>query len=139
MTTEQTMSRHEMREAAFQVLFAGAGTTETDRALVYQEVLPEDVQPPVYLTGLVDGVLANQDALDTAITSKLKAGWQLSRLAKADLIALRLGLYEIQFEPDLPDKVAVNEAIELTKRYSDEQAAKFVNGILGHFVAHANA
>jgi N utilization substance protein B len=49
------------------------------------------------------------------------------------LITLRLGLYEIQYEP-IPDKVAIDEAIELAKKYSDDKAAKFVNGILAHFV-----
>lgn len=55
-------------------------------------------------------------------------------MSKTDLILLRLGLFELQFVPDVPDKVAVNEALELAKTYGDDADAKFINGILGHFV-----
>ncbi|WP_125704464.1 transcription antitermination factor NusB [Lacticaseibacillus daqingensis] len=128
------LGRHDSREAAFKALFALDGNPEADREQVYADVLPADTTASAYMVGLIDGVLANEAALDAAITSKLKAGWRLDRLTRPDLIVLRLGLYEVQFEADLPDKVAVNEAIELARKYSDEQAAKFVNGILGQFV-----
>ncbi|MCI1985621.1 MAG: transcription antitermination factor NusB [Lactobacillus sp.] len=127
------LGRHEIREAAFKALFALNANPEADRDAVYADALPADMVTPTYMVELVDGVLANQAALDAAIASKLKAGWRLERLTKPDLIMLRLGLYEIQYEA-LPDKVAINEAIELAKKYSDDQAAKFINGILAHFV-----
>lgn len=128
------LDRHDTRTAAFKALFALASNPEADRQAVYEEALPKNVEAPAYLTTLVDGVLANQDALDAAITGKLKAGWTLQRLSKPNLILLRLGLYEIQFVPEVPDKVAVNEALELAKTYGSDADAKFINGILGHFV-----
>ncbi|MFD1484340.1 transcription antitermination factor NusB [Lacticaseibacillus baoqingensis] len=127
------LGRHEIREAAFKALFALNANPEADREAVYADALPQDIETPAYMIELVDGVLAHQAELDAAISGKLKAGWRLERLTKPDLIMLRLGLYEIQYEA-LPDKVAINEAIELAKKYSDEQAAKFINGILAHFV-----
>ncbi|WP_262316263.1 transcription antitermination factor NusB [Lacticaseibacillus parakribbianus] len=129
------LGRHESREAAFQALFALAGNPDADRQAVYADVLDEDETASAYMIALIDGVLAHSAELDAAITGKLKKGWTLSRLTKPDLIVLRLGLYELQYEPELPAKVAVNEAIELAKKYSDESAARFVNGILGHFVS----
>ncbi|WP_225047538.1 transcription antitermination factor NusB [Lacticaseibacillus kribbianus] len=131
------LGRHESREAAFKALFALAGNPDADRQAVYADVVPEDETASAYMITLIDGVLAHTAELDAAIEGKLKKGWSLSRLTKPDLIVLRLGLYELQFEPDLPAKVAVNEAIELAKTYSDDQAARFVNGILGHFVSAA--
>ena len=128
------LDRHETREAAFKVLFALATNPDADRETVYQEVLPEGAATPDYLVTLVDGVLAKQPELDEQIQGKLKAGWTLARLSKTDLILLRLGSYEITAVADVPNRVAVNEAIELAKTYSDDQAAKFINGILGHFV-----
>ncbi|KRN24789.1 hypothetical protein FC75_GL001161 [Lacticaseibacillus camelliae DSM 22697 = JCM 13995] len=101
---------------------------------MYEEALPAHEEAPAYLTTLVDGVLAHQDELDAQISAKLKKGWTLQRLSKTDLILLRLGLFELQFVPDVPDKVAVNEALELAKTYGDDADAKFINGILGHFV-----
>ena len=130
-------NRHEIREAAFQSLFALNANPEADHAAVYADVLASGEEVPDYLTELVDGVLAHQAELDEAISAKLKKGWTLSRLTKTDLIVLRLGLYEIQYETAMPDKAAINEALEIAKTYSDEQAAKFINGILGHFVAKA--
>lgn len=133
MSDRNETSRHQIREAAFQALFALNGNPDADHATVYADVWGDEPVPP-YLVELVDGVLAHQESLDEAIKTHLKPGWQLSRLTKPDLITLRLGLYELQYEPTLPNKVAVNEAINIAKKYSDEQAAKFVNGILGHFV-----
>lgn len=131
------LNRHEIREAAFQTLFALDGNPDATREAVYADVLGEEAVAPQYLDQLVSGVLDHQSELDAAITGKLKKGWRLERLTKPDLIVLRLGLYEIQYETDLPNKVAVNEALELAKTFSDDAAAKFINGILGHFVTTA--
>ena len=79
-------SRHAIREAAFRALFALATNPEADKNAVYAEVLPKDTEVPSYLTALVEGVLANQAALDAALTPQLKKGWTLSRLTKPDLI-----------------------------------------------------
>ena len=72
--------------------------------------------------------------LDSQIEEKLKEGWSLSRLIVTDRILLRLGLYEITSFEETPGRVAINEIIEIAKKYSDETSAKFINGVLSQFV-----
>lgn len=76
------------------------------------------------------GVQQKQKELDEAIGAALK-GWKVSRLSRVDLAILRLAAYEILYMPSLPVKVSINEAVELAKRYSQEAAPAFINGILG--------
>lgn len=82
-----------------------------------------------YARRLVDGVVANRDAID-ALLAVAAQNWDLSRMAVIDRNVLRLGCYEMLHEPDVPTKVAINESIELGKRFSTEQSGAFVNGIL---------
>lgn len=136
-------NRHQIRQAAFQVLFALNANDTLELADAYQAVLTMDqfdaeevveVAVPDYLVFLVTGVTEHQAELDAALTPYLKKGWQLSRLAKPDLIILRLGLFEMQNSTEAPDKVALNEALELAKQFTDDQAKGFINGVLSKFV-----
>ncbi|MBZ1503952.1 transcription antitermination factor NusB [Latilactobacillus curvatus] len=136
-------NRHQIRQAAFQVLFALNANDTLELADAYQAVLTMDqfdaeevveVAVPDYLAFLVTGVTDHQAELDAALTPYLKKGWQLSRLAKPDLIILRLGLFEMQNSTEAPDKVALNEALELAKQFTDDQAKGFINGVLSKFV-----
>lgn len=136
-------NRHQIRQAAFQVLFALNANDTLELADAYQAVLTmdqfdaeevEEVAVPDYLAFLVTGVTEHQAELDAALTLYLKKGWQLSRLAKPDLIILRLGLFEMQNSTEAPDKVALNEALELAKQFTDDQAKGFINGVLSKFV-----
>lgn len=131
------LTRHAIREAAFQTLFAIDANPDADREMTYTAVLPEGETIPGFLISLVDGVALHQTELDAEITAHLKKGWTLSRLSKTSLIIMRLGLYEIKYEDDLPDKAALNEAIELGKKFADEQTARFINGILANFIEPA--
>lgn len=65
-----------------------------------------------------------------ALISKYAKGWSLSRIGKAELALLRLSIYEVLYDENIPQNVAINEAVELAKLYGDEQAPKFINGIL---------
>jgi N utilization substance protein B len=78
---------------------------------------------------LVSGVWHNQTAIDAVIVRYSK-NWKLSRIAKVELTILRLAVHEIMHRPDIPLRVALNEAIELSKRYGDENSRNFINGIL---------
>ena len=82
-----------------------------------------------YARKLVDGTSLNRPAVDALLDEAAK-NWDLSRMAVIDRNVLRLGCYEMLHEPDVPTKVAINEAIELGKRYSTEQSGAFINGIL---------
>ena len=73
------------------------------------------------------------DEIDKIIDG-ISEGWKLNRIGKAELAILRLAIYEIKYDDDIPEKVAINEAIELTKLYCDEEARKFINALLGKLV-----
>lgn len=129
------LTRHKIREVAFQTLFALASEPDADRETIYRSLikLDDDEQVPAYLDFLVSGVVDHQDELDQEISEHLAAGWTLQRLAKADLIILRLALFELQHENDLPQAVAIDEALQLAKTFSDDRSRKFINGVLSNF------
>ena len=79
---------------------------------------------------LVHGVIANQEQLD-AILSEASEHWKLQQMAKVDRIILRIAVYELNIERQVPAKAAINESIELAKTFSGEESGRFVNGILG--------
>lgn len=88
---------------------------------------------PEYLDQLVSGVCQNKYELDETISEHLN-NFSIKRIAKTDLIILRIALYEMQYVDDVPDKVALNEAIELSKKYSDDASRKFINGVLSNCI-----
>lgn len=82
-----------------------------------------------YILDVVDGVYKNMNFINNLIETHSK-GWKISRISRVDLSILRLSIYEICFRDDIPYSVSVNEAVELAKKYSNEDAGSFVNGIL---------
>ncbi len=83
---------------------------------------------------LVHGVLVNQKRLDE-ILSEASEHWRLQQMAKVDRIILRIAVYELNIERQVPTKAAINESIELAKTFSGEESGRFVNGILGRVAA----
>ncbi|MDR1704420.1 MAG: transcription antitermination factor NusB [Clostridiales bacterium] len=86
-----------------------------------------------YVRKTLSGIAEHRDAIDAEIKTRAR-GWELDRLMKTDLAILRLAVYEIMYEPGIPNKVAINEAVELTKVYSGGDSPAFVNGLLGQIV-----
>ena len=132
-----SLTRHKIREIAFQTLFALYSNIDADPVEVEKQVLSESnpkEEVPEYLTALVKGVLDNQSEIDGIISSYLKKGWSLPRLNKTDLLILRVAVYEIKYVDDVPSKVALNEALQLAKEFSDEKSKRFINGILANLV-----
>src|SRR5258708_3567890 len=82
----------------------------------------------------VQGVIAYRESLDS-IPSEASDHWKLGQMAKVDRIILRIAVYEIAIDRQVPTKAAINESIELAKTFSGEEAGRFVNGILGRVVA----
>jgi N utilization substance protein B len=128
------LTRHHIREIAFQTLFALNTNEQTDWQDFFQVLTDGQYgdEYPKYLHQLIAGVLDHKPAIDQLIQKYLIAGWSLNRIAKTDLIILEIALYEMIYVDDLPAKVSINEAIELAKKYSDDRSRKFVNGILSH-------
>jgi N utilization substance protein B len=85
--------------------------------------------PPPYLLELVDGVSAHQEELDSLI-ARYSEHWRLERMVAVDRSLLRLSTYELLYQPEIPPKVVLNEAVELAKRYGTEESGAFVNAIL---------
>jgi N utilization substance protein B len=88
--------------------------------------------PPIndYTVELIEGVAAHRDAIDRML-SDYSEGWTLERMPGVDRAVLRVGLYELLWAADVPDAVAIDEAVELAKALSTDDSPKFVNGILG--------
>ena len=95
----------------------------------WQEEPNKDVEIIEYAKLLSQGVRHNLKAIDDKI-SDYATNWQLTRMAVIDRNVLRLGLFELKYTSDIPPKVAINEAVELAKKYGDLESSKFVNGIL---------
>lgn len=87
-----------------------------------------------YIKSCVLGVEENLQMVNSYIEKYLKSGWKIGRVSKVDLAILRLGIYEMLLREDVPPIVAVNEAVEIAKKYSTEESKAFINGILGNII-----
>jgi transcription antitermination protein NusB len=96
------------------------------------EVSDEKLSPD-YIVELVEGTFTNKKEIDIMLEEYLK-GWQMDRLSRIDREVLRLAVYEMVYRDDVPPKVVVNEAIELSKHFGTEESGKFVNGVLGKMI-----
>lgn len=77
------------------------------------------------------GVIEHQDEIDALISTKLKSGWKLSRISRVSLAVLRLAVYEMKYIEDIPVSVSINEAVELSKKFTVQEDTSFINGVLG--------
>ncbi|UBH12270.1 transcription antitermination factor NusB [Macrococcus armenti] len=128
------MSRTESREHAIQILFQ---VENEAHEITIEDATSFIVEPPKqdhFANELVSGVNTNREQIDAAIAPHLKS-WTLDRLNKVDRIILRLSTYEILYS-DAPEKVVVNEAVNLAKKFSDDESYKFINGVLSEIIKH---
>ena len=115
------LTRKEMREQLYRMLFQ----------LEFHKDAELDEQ--LELADKFHGVAAHVEELDSMINDK-STGWKVGRLPKADLTVLRLAVYEIMFDENVPDNVAVNEAVELAKQYCGDSSPRYINGVLAAVV-----
>ncbi|MEE0713646.1 MAG: transcription antitermination factor NusB [Blautia sp.] len=128
------MGRREMREHIFKLLFLGEfnETAEMPEQIqLYFEGL-SDLQPTeqAYMENKYTLVKEHLEEIDALLNEK-SAGWKTKRMSKVDLNILRLAVYEMKYDEDVPVKVAINEAVEISKSFGGDDSASFVNGILG--------
>ncbi|MEX3425577.1 transcription antitermination factor NusB [Staphylococcus hominis] len=126
------MSRKESRKQAFQTLFQ-LEMKNTDLTINEAINFIKDDYPDLdfeFIHWLVTGVKDHEKVLDQTIEPKLK-DWSIQRLLKTDRIILRMATFEL-LHSDTPPKVIINEAVELTKQFSDEGHYKFINGVLSN-------
>ena len=130
------MNRTKLRELAFKLLYEREiqkEISEENLEIFYESNEIEDESQKEYLKDILFGVSENSEELNDLIKKHLKQNWTIDRVSKINISLLKLALYEMIY-CNLPYKVAINEVIELAKKYSDEQAGSFINGILASIV-----
>ena len=124
------MNRKTARENAFILLFEGASKSdETAEEIFEKAVNDRGLECDEYVKRVFFGVYENAKIIDESI-EKCSLGWKKNRISIVSTAILRLAIYELMFIDEIPAKVSINEAIELTKKYEDEKAYAFVNGVL---------
>ncbi|HIS47423.1 MAG TPA: transcription antitermination factor NusB [Candidatus Scybalocola faecigallinarum] len=130
------MSRRELREHIFRLLFRvefHSREEMPEQGEFYSWHLKEpDGVDAEYILEKVKHIIEKLDELDERING-VAVGWKTSRMSKVDLTLLRLALFEILYDEDVPTGVAINEAVELAKRYGTDESSSFINGILAKF------
>ena len=142
------MTRSNARELVAHLIYEMDYTKETPAQVVesrlereyYSELASENevyAERPskkqlAYITACVNGVAEHSQELDGYI-SKFSVGWNLNRISRFTKSAMRLAMFEILYVNDVPTGVAINECVELTRKYEEEEVVSFVNGILGSF------
>ncbi|MBS6535250.1 N utilization substance protein B homolog [Peptoniphilus harei] len=126
------MSRKRARIGAMQALFAMDINNDfsTDKLEVFMENNNFQGDEVDYINRVVPDILDKLEVVDETIEKNLK-GWTMARLAKVDRQILRVAVYEFLYKDDIPEEVSINEAVEIARLYSSDEAPKFINGILG--------
>ncbi|WP_342525471.1 transcription antitermination factor NusB [Chryseomicrobium sp. FSL W7-1435] len=123
------MKRREAREHALRVLFQ----LDHSEMNIHEAMLHVTEEQDVFYDTLVNGTLAHREEIDNSLEEKLE-NWSLNRLPKIERTILRMAVFELEHTEDTPKPVIINEAIELTKAYGDEQSSRFVNGVLSKYI-----
>lgn len=135
MTKDRTGSRTKARKRAIEVLYE-ADLRQTPINDQLQERLKHSAHEstlPVYSVQIIEGVSQNLERINELIETYSK-GWPLHRMPAVDRAIMRLGVWEVLFNDDVPDAVAVDEAVEISKELSTEESPGFINGLLGKFI-----
>ena len=131
------MNRSAIRELAFRLIYS--------REIQKEENIEEQIQLFVegnnienqnaieYIEDVIKGIEKNKEEIQTLIEKNLKSDWKVERISKVDLSLLKLAIYEIKYK-ELAYKIVINEAVELAKKYGEDQSKNFVNGILASII-----
>ena len=130
------MKRRELREHVFQLLFRvefNSSEEMDEQVNMYfdgvreEETLSE--KDETYITEKYKKIVEKIPEIDDMMNASAK-GWKTSRMGRVDLTILRLAVYEMKFDEDIPEKVAINEAVELSKKFGGDESPAFINGVL---------
>ena len=134
------MKRRELREHVFQLLFRVEfnSSEEMDEqvSMYFDGVREEETlaeKDETYITEKYKKIVEKIPEIDEMLNASAK-GWKTSRMGRVDLTILRLAVYEMKFDEDIPEKVAINEAVELAKSFGGSDGFKYVNGVLDKMV-----
>ena len=134
------MQRSAMRELAFKLVYEIEVQKESEEEQFEIFIENNEITKDVvidYLKDIKDGIKTNIDEINSLIANNLKDNWSLNRISKINLSLIKLAIYEMVYK-GLPYKVAINEVVELAKKYADESAPVFINGILASVVKEKN-
>lgn len=130
------MVRTELREHIFKMLFQvefNDSAAMAENMNYYFETLEDaEEKDKQYIQNKYEAVVSHTEEIDELLNENA-TGWKTTRMNKVDLSILRLAVYEIKWDEDVPDKVAINEAVELAKRFGGDSSPSFVNGVLAKF------
>lgn len=131
------MNRRKSRETAMKILYAILISNDTVEDAIDNYKMASDENTDNldfrYIKNILNGTTEKAKELDAKIEENLK-NWKLNRVSKMSLVIMRIAIYEILYVEDVPSKVAVNEAVELSKMYCEDNAPKFINGVLGNLL-----
>lgn len=134
------MQRSQMRELAFKLIYeieVQKNREEDGFDIFVENNEITDEKTIDYLKDIENGIKEHEDEINSLICKNLKANWSLNRISKINLSLIKLAIYEMLYKK-LPYKVAINEVIELAKRYADDSSPVFINGILASIVKEKN-
>lgn len=130
------MKRRELREHVFQLLFRVEfnSSEEMDEqvSMYFDGVREEETlaeKDETYITEKYKKIVEKIPEIDEMLNASAK-GWKTARMGRVDLTILRLAVYEMKFDEDIPEKVAINEAVELSKKFGGDESPAFINGVL---------
>jgi N utilization substance protein B len=132
MSKAQYAQRHDGRVAALQYLYAWSinpPANIVDDLRVFFEAMEQPRDHYAFGEELIDGVVKNQAGIDAQI-KELAQNWEFERIAKIDLAILRIAMFEMLHRKDIPPVVSINEAIDISKQFSNADSKRFINGIL---------
>jgi N utilization substance protein B len=132
MSKAQYAQRHDGRVAALQYLYAwsiNSPANLVDDLRVFFENLEQPRDHYAFGEELIDGVIKHQEPIDAQIRV-LAQNWDFERVAKIDLAILRIAIFEMLYRKDIPPVVSINEAIDISKQFSNADSKRFINGIL---------
>jgi N utilization substance protein B len=133
-------NRHLGRIIVLQSLYEQEFREESgDKTVVLKEIISRNIDryrktanDKDFIVKLVNGVFKEGDNLDKLI-QPLATDWPIDKIARMDRLVLRIGVYELLYQADIPPKVIINEAVELAKAFGGDNSSKFINGVLGSF------
>ena len=124
------MNRREAREKAFELIYEMDFHKENDYLEIYANAIStRELEDNDFVRNTFSGVYENKEKID-AIISECAVGWTLERISGVSLAIMRLSTYEMVFSNDVPVNVSLNEAVELAKKFDEDSAPAFINGIL---------
>ena len=129
------MKRKETREEAVKIAYCMDVNKDFDKTMANKYVEHFEIEDIdfEYMNKTLCDMIDNEEEIDNYITENSK-DWKIGRIAKVDLAILRIALSEILYNESIPESVSINEAVEISKKYSNEDSHKFINGILGTVV-----